>query len=76
MFQVLLLEEENDGIENGALRDARDLLITKKQFQSFLERHKEQKPLVPEDNDAMVNSYLLIDEEMRYAHLPLCFSPG
>ncbi|KAG8686134.1 Radical S-adenosyl methionine domain-containing protein 2 [Ceratobasidium sp. 423] len=65
VFQVLLLEGENDGAENGALRDARDLLITKDQFQSFLTRHKEQKCLVPEDNEAMKDSYLLLDEEMR-----------
>ncbi|CAE6449169.1 unnamed protein product [Rhizoctonia solani] len=66
VFQVLLLEGENDGAENGALRDARDLLITKNQFQSFLDRHKEQTCLVPEDNDAMKDSYLLLDEEMRF----------
>ncbi|CAE7116909.1 unnamed protein product [Rhizoctonia solani] len=66
VFQVLLLEGENDGIENGALRDARDLLITKEQFQSFLDRHKQQECLVPEDNDAMKDSYLLLDEEMRF----------
>ncbi|KAG8733653.1 Radical S-adenosyl methionine domain-containing protein 2 [Ceratobasidium sp. 414] len=66
VFQVLLLEGENNGTENGALRDARDLLITKEQFQSFLDRHKEQACLVPEDNDAMRDSYLLLDEEMRF----------
>ncbi|KAG8784514.1 Radical S-adenosyl methionine domain-containing protein 2 [Ceratobasidium sp. 428] len=66
VFQVLLLEGENNGAENGALRDARDLLITKDRFQSFLDRHKEQACLVPEDNDAMRDSYLLLDEEMRF----------
>ncbi|KAB5592695.1 NADH flavin oxidoreductase/NADH oxidase [Ceratobasidium theobromae] len=66
VFQVLVLDGENNGTENGALRDARDLLITKEQFQSFLDRHKEQKCLVPEDNDTMKDSYLLIDEEMRF----------
>lgn len=63
---MLLLEGENDGVENGALRDARGLLITKQQFQSFLDKHQEQKSLVPEDNDAMRDSYLLLDEEFRY----------
>ncbi|KAB5591595.1 Radical S-adenosyl methionine domain-containing protein 2 [Ceratobasidium theobromae] len=66
VFQVLLLEGENDGFDNGALRDARDLLITNEQFESFLERHKEQKCLVPENNDAMRDSYLNLDEEMRF----------
>ncbi|CAE6443741.1 unnamed protein product [Rhizoctonia solani] len=47
VFQVLLLEGENDGAENGALRDARDLLITRDQFQSFLDRHKEQNVSFP-----------------------------
>ncbi|KAG8681886.1 Radical S-adenosyl methionine domain-containing protein 2, partial [Ceratobasidium sp. 394] len=66
VFQVLLLEGENNGADNGALRDARDLLITKDQFQSFLDRHKDQTCLVPEDNDAMRDSYLNLDEEMRF----------
>ncbi|KAG9108948.1 Radical S-adenosyl methionine domain-containing protein 2, partial [Ceratobasidium sp. 392] len=66
VFQVLLLEGENNGKDNGALRDARDLLITKEQFQSFLERHKDQMCLVPEDNDAMRESYLNLDEKMRF----------
>ncbi|KAF8752304.1 Radical SAM superfamily [Rhizoctonia solani] len=57
---------ENNGVENGALRDARNLLITRDQFQSFLDRHREQKCLVPEDNDAMKDSYLNLDEEMRF----------
>ncbi|KAG8724664.1 Radical S-adenosyl methionine domain-containing protein 2 [Ceratobasidium sp. 395] len=65
-WKVLLLEGENNGTDNGALRDARDLLITKEQFQSFLERHKEQACLVPEDNEAMKDSYLNLDENMRF----------
>ncbi|CEL53374.1 Radical S-adenosyl methionine domain-containing protein 2 OS=Rattus norvegicus GN=Rsad2 PE=1 SV=1 [Rhizoctonia solani AG-1 IB] len=71
VFQVLLLEGENNGVDNGALRDARSLVITKGQFQSFLDRHKEQKCLVPEDNDAMKNSYLNLDEEMRFLNCSL-----
>jgi len=68
VFQVLLLEGENKG--PNALRNAEDLVITHSQFQAFLDRHapqKEQNRLVPEDNEAMENSYLLLDEEMRYA---------
>ncbi|KAJ1301179.1 hypothetical protein OPQ81_003590 [Rhizoctonia solani] len=65
VFQVLLLDGENNGADNGALRDARSLLITKDQFQSFLVRHQNQDCLVPEDNDAMRDSYLNLDEEMR-----------
>ncbi|KIM40967.1 hypothetical protein M413DRAFT_28071 [Hebeloma cylindrosporum] len=62
VFQVLLLDGENFGPE--AIRDAREVVI-KEQFQAFLKRHEEQACLVPEDNDAMENSYLLLDEYMR-----------
>lgn len=65
VFQVLLLDSENTGAETGSLRDARKLVITKDQFQAFLDRHALQKCLVPEDNDAMKDSYLNLDEEMR-----------
>ncbi|KIM38465.1 hypothetical protein M413DRAFT_420222 [Hebeloma cylindrosporum] len=66
VFQVLLLDGENTGAETGSLRDARNLIITTEQFQSFLERHKSQPSLVAEDNEAMKDSYLNLDEEMRY----------
>lgn len=65
VFQVLLLDSENTGAETGSLRDARNLVISKKQFQAFLERHASQKCLVPEDNETMRDSYLNLDEEMR-----------
>jgi len=64
-FQVLLLDGENTGADTGSIRDARNLIITTEQFQAFLERHKAQPSLVPEDNDAMKDSYLNLDEEMR-----------
>ncbi|KAG8903292.1 Radical S-adenosyl methionine domain-containing protein 2 [Tulasnella sp. 403] len=66
VFQVLLLDGENTGSETESLRDARSLVITTEQFQAFLERHKAQSCLVPEDNDAMKDSYLSLDEEMRF----------
>lgn len=62
---MLLLDSENTGTGTGSLRDARNLVITKEQFQTFLDRHASQKCLVPEDNDAMKDSYLNLDEEMR-----------
>lgn len=65
VFQVLLLDSENTGPESGSLRDARNLTITDEQFKSFLARHKEQASLVPEDNEAMRDSYLNLDENMR-----------
>jgi hypothetical protein len=65
VFQVLLLDGENTGRENGSLRDARNLVISDKQFEAFLERHEGQRCLVPEDNKTMKDSYLNLDEEMR-----------
>ena len=41
-------------------------LITDAEFEIFLERHKSVKVLVPESNDAMRNSYLILDEYMRF----------
>lgn len=65
VFQVLILEGENTG--SGALREARDLVVTSEQFQAFLHRHEPYVPsLVPEDNSAMQSSYLMLDEEMRF----------
>ncbi|KAF8123295.1 hypothetical protein EV363DRAFT_1180238 [Boletus edulis] len=66
VFQVLLLDSENTGAETGSLRDARHLTITTEQFEGFLQRHASQTCLVPEDNDAMKDSYLNLDEKMRF----------
>ncbi|KAN0116472.1 hypothetical protein V8E52_005853 [Russula decolorans] len=66
VFQVLLLDGENTGKDTGSIRDARELVITDEQFQAFLDRHKDQPSLVPESNEAMKDSYLLLDEEMRF----------
>lgn len=63
---MLLLDSENTGAETGSLRDARNLVITKDQFQAFLDRHSSQNSIVPEDNDAMKDSYLNLDEKMRW----------
>ncbi|TFK75025.1 radical SAM enzyme, partial [Pluteus cervinus] len=66
VFQVLLLDGENTGEETGSIRDARHLTISNEQFQSFLNRHQGQSCLVPESNEAMRDSYLNLDEEMRF----------
>jgi len=65
VFQVLLLEGENVG-GDGDLRDARHLCIDRSKFDAFVERHADRKQLIPEPNDVMQNSYLLLDEEMRF----------
>lgn len=67
---MLLLDSENTGAETGSLRDARNLVITNEQFQAFLARHAAQECLVPEDNESMKDSYLNLDERMRWAVSP------
>lgn len=64
-FQLLVLEGENSG-RGGDIRDGRPLAITSAQFRSFIERHRTHPSLVVEDNRLMLNSYLLLDEEMRF----------
>jgi radical S-adenosyl methionine domain-containing protein 2 len=70
VFQVLLLDSENTGKDTGSLRDARKLVITDEQFQTFLDMHKDQSSLVPENNVSMKDSYLNLDERMWYATSP------
>ncbi|KAK3927095.1 Radical S-adenosyl methionine domain-containing protein 2 [Frankliniella fusca] len=64
VFQCLLLEGENCG--ENALRDAEPFYISDEDFQKFLDRHKSVPVLVPESNKSMQNSYLLLDEYMRF----------
>mmetsp|Transcript_23236 Transcript_23236/g.65240 ORF Transcript_23236/g.65240 Transcript_23236/m.65240 type:complete len:625 (+) Transcript_23236:81-1955(+) len=65
VFQVLVLEGENSG-QNGDLRDATKFVISDEQFAAFVERHRQQPTIVPEDNSVMQDSYLLVDEEWRF----------
>merc|ERR1712135_172071 len=64
VFQCLLISGENVGVD--ALRDARSLVITDEQFHDFLQRHQCVPCIVPEDNLRMKNSYLILDEELRF----------
>lgn len=66
VFQVLLLDGENTGQKTSSLRDATKLVITDEQFAAFVERHRDLDCLVPESNAAMKDSYLNLDEEMRF----------
>ena len=64
VFQVLAMPGQND-------KDVADLLITPAQFQDFLDRHRHLQAetdmvQVPEDNNAMLDSYLLIDPMGRF----------
>lgn len=64
-FQVLILRDENSGGVNE-LRDARDLVVTREQFDAFIKRHEGLDMLIPEPNDVMQNSYLLLDENLCF----------
>ncbi|RIA87181.1 radical s-adenosyl methionine domain-containing protein 2 [Glomus cerebriforme] len=64
-FQVLILENENGGGE-GTLRDAREFIITDQEFEEFIKRHSGQACIVPEPNNLMKNSYLILDEYLRF----------
>lgn len=63
-FQVLIIEGENSSA--STLRDGRKFTITTEQFNDFCERHNDQKSLVPEPNHLMADSYLILDEYMRF----------
>ena len=66
VFQVLLLKDENVG-QADQLRDARPLVVTDQQFEAFVQRHQPTLPqLIAEPNTVMQNSYLLLDEDMRF----------
>lgn len=69
--QVLFVEDENDASSADTAmdkrkRDARDLLITTEQWQSFCERHQHLDAFVPESNDLMASSYLILDEYLCF----------
>ncbi|KAJ9313120.1 hypothetical protein DTO271D3_6549 [Paecilomyces variotii] len=63
-FQVLIIEGENDS--TSTIRDARRFMITDEEFQQFCDRHSSNSFFVPEPNDVMRSSYLILDEYMRF----------
>ncbi|XP_049760837.1 radical S-adenosyl methionine domain-containing protein 2 [Elephas maximus indicus] len=64
VFQCLIIEGENSGPD--ALREAERFVISDEEFEGFLDRHKEVSCLVPESNQKMKDSYLILDEYMRF----------
>ena len=64
VFQCLLLEGENTG--KDSLRHAENLTISDYEFDEFLKRHEKIPFLVPESNEVMKDSYLLLDEQLRF----------
>ncbi|KAK3089289.1 hypothetical protein FSP39_002400 [Pinctada imbricata] len=64
VFQCLLIGGENVGAD--ALRNAEDMVVSEEEFQTFLKRHSSISCLIPESNEQMKDSYLLLDEYMRF----------
>ncbi|XP_029451678.1 radical S-adenosyl methionine domain-containing protein 2 [Rhinatrema bivittatum] len=64
VFQCLIIEGENSG--EDALREAERFIISDEEFNLFLERHRGISCLVPESNQKMRDSYLILDEYMRF----------
>ncbi|XP_010850339.1 PREDICTED: radical S-adenosyl methionine domain-containing protein 2 [Bison bison bison] len=64
VFQCLIIEGENSG--EDALREAERFVISDEEFEAFLDRHKDVSCLVPESNQKMRDSYLILDEYMRF----------
>ncbi|KAF2262331.1 radical SAM enzyme [Lojkania enalia] len=64
VFQVLVVEGENDNEKR--MRDAGKMVITDEQFKTFCEKHKDVKGFTPEPNSLMRNSYLILDEHLRF----------
>ncbi|XP_056669327.1 S-adenosylmethionine-dependent nucleotide dehydratase RSAD2 isoform X1 [Monodelphis domestica] len=64
VFQCLIIEGENAG--EDALREAEQFVINDEEFEQFLDRHKDISCLVPESNKKMKDSYLILDEYMRF----------
>jgi len=63
-FQVLIVPEEN-GSER-TLRDARRFVISDDEWHLFCGKHKHQECFIPEGNDVMASSYLLLDENLCF----------
>ena len=63
VFQCLLIDGENAG--EDALRDAASMVVTSEQFEGFIKRYAKNHP-VAENNEDMRNSYLILDERMRF----------
>lgn len=60
----MLIGGENAG--ENALKHAETYVVSDTEFQAFLDRHKHVQCLVPESNEKMRNSYLILDEYMRF----------
>ncbi|KAI1760119.1 hypothetical protein GGR53DRAFT_510978 [Hypoxylon sp. FL1150] len=70
-FQVLSVEGENDAEAKDTRldkrkRDAKKLLISDEQFETFCRKHRHLECFIPEPNSVMASSYLLLDEYLCF----------
>ncbi|KAM0748636.1 radical SAM enzyme [Meredithblackwellia eburnea MCA 4105] len=65
VFQCLILDGENSGTQTS-IRDARELVVTDDEFSQFVKRHEGHECMVAESNQLMRDSYLMLDEKMRF----------
>lgn len=63
-FQVLVVPGENDS--DATLRNAKRFVITDEEFRKFCEVHSHNECFVAEPNNLMRDSYLVLDEHMRF----------
>ncbi|OXV07161.1 hypothetical protein Egran_05080 [Elaphomyces granulatus] len=63
-FQVLVIDGENDS--TATLRNANPFTIIDEEYESFCNRHSHHKCFVPEPNNVMKSSYLILDEYMCF----------
>lgn len=64
VFQCLIVTGENENEERK--RDARSFLVSDEQWKAFCARHRLLECFVPESNESMKGSYLILDEYMRF----------
>ncbi|XP_074105355.1 S-adenosylmethionine-dependent nucleotide dehydratase RSAD2-like [Cotesia typhae] len=64
VFQCLLVDTENAGEQ--AIRKASEFVISDEQFEDFCSRHRHLPSFVPEPNVLMKESYIILDEYMRF----------
>jgi radical S-adenosyl methionine domain-containing protein 2 len=63
-FQVLVVQGENDS--DSTLRNANRFVIRDDEFRKFCQGHSNNECFVPEPNNLMRDSYLILDEHMRF----------
>jgi radical S-adenosyl methionine domain-containing protein 2 len=66
VFQVLTVPGENDTSSIDRKGDIDKWTITNAQFKEFCDRHRHLPCFVPESNELMASSYLVLDEDLCF----------